>query len=191
MQYKNLKVAILFTLFSSNISYAKEYLGLDLGIQTKSEVLDILKKANAQYDTSYGYQGYSEDLPVIKVDSFGKFNKYGKLNESWLQFSPEGELYVINVVWYDSGKTFNVIKDALDKKYGKPSTRGTGFKVNYGYKDGDIDINLQRNTFGFDDSQTTGITYTFTPALKSVNDMKQKIDNDIREKNAKKAGSDF
>ncbi len=179
--------AIVFTGSAS----ASEYLGLDIGSGTKEGVITNLKSSGAIFEVDYGYQGYANDLPMIKVASYNKFNKYGKIKESWLSFSPENKLYNISVTWSDSGKTFKIFKDALDSKYGYGKEGGRGFKKNYTYQDVDTTILLIRNSFGFGDKQTTSLAYVFNPALQKVNDMKKKIDKDIRMKNAAKAGSDL
>ncbi|KHL69942.1 hypothetical protein SF06_10320 [Pseudomonas flexibilis] len=66
-----------------------------------------------------------------------------------------------------------------------------GFQQDYKYRDGNVDIVLNRNTFGFGNQQSTSLSYTFTPALQEVRKMKELIEDDIRQKNAKKAASDL
>lgn len=128
-------------------------------------LLNYWKKKNAGFDASYGYKGYEKELPSIKVTSFEDFEKYGEVNESWLDFAPDKKLYSIYVRWNDSGKTFSLIKDALDSKYGKPEVSGGGFEVTYKYIIDDIEIDLVRNTFGFDNDQKTSIQYIFNPEI--------------------------
>lgn len=172
-------------------AYAAEYLGLGLGEQTRDQVISSLKKSGARYEDDYGYKGYGNDLPIIKVSSFERFNKFGSVREAWLSFTPDKKLYEISVTWSDGGGTFKMLKDALDTKYGNASPQGMGFQQDYKYRDGKVDIVLNRNTFGFGNQQSTSLSYTFTPALQGVREMKEMIEDDIRKKNAKKAASDL
>lgn len=170
---------------------AAEYLGLGLGDQTRDQVIASLKKAGSRFEENYGYKGYGSDLPMIKVGSFERFNKFGPVREAWLSFAPDKKLYDISVTWSDTGETFKTLKDALDTKYGAASPQGMGFQQDYKYRDGNVDIVLNRNTFGFGNQQSTSLSYTFTPALQEVRKMKELIEDDIRQKNAKKAASDL
>jgi hypothetical protein len=74
----------------------------------------------------------------------------------------------MSITWSDAGETFKMLKDALDTKYGAASPQGMGFQKDYKYRDGNVDIVLNRNTFGFGNQQSTSLTYTFTPALQEV-----------------------
>ena len=170
---------------------AAEYLGLGLGDQTRDQVIASLKKAGSRFEDNYGYKGYGSDLPMIKVGAFERFNKFGPVREAWLSFAPDKKLYDISVTWSDTGETFKTLKDALDTKYGAASPQGMGFQQDYKYRDGNVDIVLNRNTFGFGNQQSTSLSYTFTPALQEVRKMKELIEDDIRQKNAKKAASDL
>ena len=172
-------------------AFANVYLGLDLGVATNDDVIKLLKEKDAGFDSGYGYKGYSKNLPSIKVTSFDVFEKYGDLNESWLAFAPDNKLYSIYVSWNDSGKTFTLLKDTLDSKYGKPDVSGGGFEVKYRYTSGDIEVDLVRNTFGFNNDQKTSIEYIYEPELYSVIEMKANIDKEIKDNNARKASSDF
>lgn len=189
----------IVTLFSASMllatsavssAYAAEYLGLGLGDHTRDQVIASLKKSGARYEDNYGYKGYG-GLPMIKVASFERFNKFGSVREAWLSFAPDMKLYDISVTWSDTGETFKTLKDALDTKYGTASPQGMGFQQDYKYRDGNVDIILNRNTFGFGDQQSTSLTYTLTAALQEVRKMKELIEDDIRQKNAKKAASDL
>lgn len=182
---------ILLAASAISSAYAAEYLGLGLGDQTRDQVIASLKKSGARYEDNYGYKGYGGDLPMIKVASFERFNKFGSVREAWLSFAPDKKLYEISVTWSDAGETFKTLKDALDTKYGAASPQGRGFQQDYKYRDGNVDIVLNRNTFGFGNQQSTSLTYTFTPALQEVRKMKELIEDDIRQKNAKKAASDL
>jgi len=184
------RVAVLAALMGCAQAQAAEYLGLALGEQTHDEVVSKLKEAGARFDTTYGFHGYNE-LPVIKVDDFAKFSKFGRIAEAWLYFAPDKKLFEISVTWFDAGSAFKTLKDALDTKYGAASHRGDGFEQNYNYRDGAVSIVLNRNTFGFGEDQKTSLDYTFTPEVDAVKTMKNRIENDIREKNAKKAASDL
>ena len=194
MKKQNAMASILVITFClillPNAVYAKEYLGLNLGEQTIEQVKSKLKKSGGSFDDHYGYRGYN-DLPVIKVSYFEKFNKFGSVREAWLSFSPNKKLYEISVTWSDSGKIFKILKDALDTKYGTASREGMGFQQDYIYRDGGVEITLHRNTFGFSSDQSTSLTYVYTPALSEVRKMKSLIEEDIKKKNAKKAASDL
>ncbi|MBD3792031.1 MAG: hypothetical protein IE918_07805 [Campylobacterales bacterium] len=188
-----MKRVVLFVIgFFSLVTnlYAGEYLGLGLGEMSTDQVKEYFKKSGSRFSDNYGYKGYS-DLPVMKVDYYEKFNKYGQVHEAWLSFSPDKKLYEISVTWRDAGETFKTMKDALDTKYGSASARGMGFNQSYEYRDGKVEITLGRNTFGFGSEQKTSLTYVFTPALAEVNKMKNIIEEDIKKKNAKKAASDL
>jgi len=63
-------------LFSANNTLAKEYLGFSPGTQSWDEVMLILKSAHAVFKDNYGYQGYANILPIIKINSYEKFNKF-------------------------------------------------------------------------------------------------------------------
>lgn len=187
---KNVGMALCFVLVTG-VANAGEYLGLGLGEQSIDQVKAALKKSGGGFDDNYGYKGYGADLPMIKVSYYEKFNKFGSVKEAWLSFAPDKKLYDISVTWQDSGSTFKTLKDALDTKYGTASPKGMGFKQDYEYKDGGVEITLTRNTFGFGNDQTTSLYYTFTPALAEVRKMKNLIEEDIKKKNAKKAASDL
>ena len=81
-------VLLLVTLTVS--TNAAEYLGLDLGVATKEKVLQQLKASNSPYEDDYGYRGYANDLPSVKILGYEKFNKLGSVTEAWLEFSPNG-----------------------------------------------------------------------------------------------------
>jgi len=180
---------------NENRTGARKYLGFSPGAQSWDKVISVLKTANAVYKTTYSYQGYTKVLPVIKVNSYSKFSKFGTVKESYLHFTPDRKLYQIVVTWEDAAetKTFNIIKDALDIKYGQPVTPGgignRGFRKEYQYKDNEITILLELNTFGF--KPTTSLLYTYTPATQEYVNAKKRIDADIKQKNAKKAGTDL
>ena len=175
----------------TGVASASEYLGLNLGGGTKNSIIKKLESSGAAYDAGYGYKGYGNDLPTVKVTSYQKFNKYGNVKSSWLKFSPDKKLYKISVTWSDTGSTFKTFKDALDSKYGHSKQSGRGFKKDYTYRDGKVEVVLNRNTFGFGNKQTTSLAYTYTPALQEVRKMERLIEDDIRKKNASKAGSDL
>jgi hypothetical protein len=184
-------IILIFTIAASNSAYAAKYLGLELGNGTLDEIYKQLKSSGASFDPGYGYRGSSIFLPSIKVRSFDRFNKFGKINEAWLNFSPKQKLYKISVTWSDSGDIYKVFKDALDTKYGKAHRSGMGFNTSYNYQDGNVEISLERNTFGFGNDQKTSLIYTFKPALTEVNKMKALIDELIRKENAAKVASDL
>lgn len=180
----------LAAMLHTQVSCAVEYLGLDIGKQTLEQTKSQLTAASAQFEDNYGYKGYS-DLTFIKVTQFDRFNKFGAVREGWLRFSPKEVLYEVMVTYADSGETFKVLKDALDSKYGHPQVNGTGFNQNYSYRDGKVNIILERNTFGFGADQKTTLLYTYTPLLGEVKKMQAHIEGEIRKANAKKAGSDL
>ena len=172
-------------------AHATDYLGLDLGVATKEKIAQQLKASSSPFEDDWGYRGYSNDLPSFKVLGYEKFNKFGNVNEAWLEFSPKGVLYRIVVKYNDSGETFKVLKDALDTKYGRANQQGMGFEAEYKYRDGKADIYLIRNTFGFGNDQKTTLIYAWTPFTGEVNKMKAAIEDDIKKKNAKEAASDL
>lgn len=173
------------------LAQATEYLGLDLGVATKDKIAQQLKASSSPFEDDWGYKGYSNDLTSFKVLGYEKFNKFGNVNESWLEFSPKGVLYRITVKYNDSGETFKILRDALDTKYGRSSQQGSGFETESKYRDGKAEISLVRNTFGFGNDQSTTLVYTWTPFASEVNKMKAIIDGDIKKKNAKKAVGDL
>jgi len=175
----------------ASAAHATEYLGLDLGAVTKEKAADQLKAAGSAFEDNYGYKGYGRDLPVFKVSSHERFSKLGRLEEAWLEFSPKGVLYKLQVTYADAGETFKVVKDALDAKYKSAPQRGFGFNQEYKYRDGKTDISLLRNTFGFGADQKTTLVYVWTPLVAEVNRAKAAVDEDIKKKNARKAGSDL
>ena len=187
---KTLTLGAIALIFAS-ISSANEYLGLGLGEQSKDQVMAALKEAGGTFDDKYGYKGYASDLPMVKVSYYEKFNKFGSLKNAWLSFTPKNKLYDISVTWSDAGSTFKTLKDALDSKYGNPKKHGRGFKKNYNYRDGNVEIVLNRNEFGFGNRQSTSLTYTDTTALSEVKNMKNRIEDHIKKKNAQKAASDL
>jgi len=191
--YYLIKILMICSAFvlSNSMVCAQEYLGLKLGKMTIEQVKVLLKKTSGRYDDNYGYRGYGNDLPLIKITYYEKFNKFGSVNSAWLSFTPDKKLYDISVTWNDAGKIFQTMKDALDSKYGNASRKGGGFNQSYKYKNGNISISLDRNTFGFGERQKTSLSYVHTPDLPEVNKMKKMIELDIKKKNAKKAASDL
>lgn len=182
----------LFLLFGLSASIqAGEYFDLSPGSDTLEQVVTKLKAASASYDATYGYKGYGEDLPSIKVSRYSRFDKLGTVREAWLSFGPDKVLYEIAVRWSDAGDTFKTLRDALDSKYGAAQAKGMGFDSSYGYRDGSVSIKLDRSTFGFGEQQSTTLTYEFGPALAKVAEMKRRIEDDIRKKNAAKVGGDL
>lgn len=184
-------LVIVGTLALATNLFAGEYFGLGLGGMDIEQVKEHFKKTGARFSDNYGYKGHSKKLLVMKVDYYEKFNKFGDVKEAWLSFSPDKKLYEVSVTWRDAGDTFKTIRDALDSKYGNPETSGMGFNQDFIYRDKSVDINLNRNTFGFGSEQSTTLIYVFTPALAEVGKMKNLIDEDIRKKNAEKAASDL
>ncbi|MRV75993.1 hypothetical protein GJ700_30195 [Duganella sp. FT92W] len=170
---------------------AAEYLGFDLGTLTYDNAKKQLQAANAPFEDTWGYQGYVQDLPSLKVLGYEKFNKYGNVKEAWLQFSPKKVLYKITVQYNDAGDTFKLLKDALDTKYGRATQHGAGFETEYRYRDGKADITLHRNTFGFGNDQVTSLIYVWPALIGEVKQMQAAIEADIKKKNAKKAGADL
>lgn len=173
-----------------SVAMAGTHLGFTLGETTCADAEKIIRDAGGSCNNGYGYKGY-KDLPMIKVTSFATFDKFGALDEAWLNFTPDRKLYRIEAVWSDAGQTFATLKDALDAKYGQPRHQGMGFSQDYQYRDGKVAIVLNRNTFGFGKSQKTTLTYTDTTALAEVGTMRKQIEEDIRNKNASKAAGDL
>jgi len=180
-------------LFSANKTLAKEYLGFSPGVQSWDEVVLTLKTVHAVYEDNYGYQGYTNILPSIKVLSYEKFNKFGQITEAWLNFTSDRKLYQVTVTWQRANKVFKILKDALDTKYGQPAVPGgignMGFWKEYHYKDHDVAILLKLNEFGFE--PTTSLSYTYTLATPEFENAKKRIEADIKQKNAQKAGADL
>jgi hypothetical protein len=187
---KHFVVALSLTVVASSAG-AVEYLGLDLGAATKDKIVQQLKATNSPFEDNYGYKGYSNDLPSIKILGYEKFNKFGNVKEAWLEFSPKKVLYRIIVTYNDAGDTFKLLKDALDTKYGRPQQEGMGFNMEYKYRDGNSGISLVRDTFGFSNEQKTTLIYQWTPFIGEVSKMKAAIENDIKMKNASKAAKDL
>lgn len=175
--------------FSLSIQ-AAEYLSLNLGSQNYEAVIEQLKQNGADFQTDYGYKGYL-DLPIIKVTQYSHFNKHGRVKEAWLYFTEKKALYKIEVTWHDSGSIKTKFKDALDSKYGRANAQGMGFNKTFNYKDKNVQIQMLRNEFGFGDDQTTGLTYTYQPALKSVAKTQATIDAHIRKQNAASVSNDL
>lgn len=173
------------------VLHAGEYFGFNPGQQSRAEVVTLLQEQNASFDTNYGYRGYSKDLPVIKVEHYPTFSKFGSVKEAWLSFTPDKVLYDIDVTWADGGETFKTIKDALDTKYGSPQISGSGFRRQFRYRDNQVKITLTRNTFGFGSDQSTSLRYVYQPAVAAVKAMKERIEKDIKQKNAQKAAADL
>ena len=188
---KRICVSLVTFLIVASMASASQYLGLGLGNATMEQVMETLKQAGANFDSNFGYKGYGKDLPVMKVSNYQKFNKFGSVSKAWLSFTPSKILYEISVTWQDAGDTFKTLKDALDTKYGTAVPQGMGFQQNYNYSDGNVDILLNRNTFGFENQQTTSLIYSYTPALPEVHNMQGLIEEDIKKKNAKKASADL
>ena len=180
----------LFTATAIAVSVSaqcKEYLGFDLGSATDTAVKTQLDNAGAQYETSYGYKGYS-DLTMYKVNSFSGFSKYGNVSSAWLYFTPESTLYKVEVTYADAGSTYRIFSDALSGRYTLTNSGGFGFDKTATYRDGDVQINLKRNEFGFGSNQKTTLEYVYQPALSEVDTMKSRIEEAIRRENAQKAG---
>jgi hypothetical protein len=183
-------LVIMVLLVLTTKLYAGEYLGFQLGTATLAQVEAQLKKSGARFNDGFGYHGYLE-LQTIRVDSYQTLNKFGSVKDAWLSFTPKKTLYQIDVIWHDAGELFKTFKDALDTKYGSATVSGFGFESDYAYHDGNVAITLHRSTFGFGEEQTTALTYVFTPAQAEVDAMRERIDDDIKRKHAKKAGADL
>ncbi len=169
---------------------AGAYFGFVPGKTTWEAALRILRQEGAAFEDDWGYRGYT-DLPFIKVLAYGRFARLGAVREAWLLFGPDRVLYQISVTWGDAGQTFQLVKDALDGKYGPPEVSGFGFETRFVYRDGPVRITLLRNTFGFGADQTTRLDYLYEPALPAVDKAKARIDAHIRQQNLRKAGSDL
>lgn len=167
---------------------APEHLGFALHINSYEDVVKKLKARNAVFSDQYGYRGYANDLPVIKVMSDNLMNVHGEIDSAWLNFTPNHKLYLISVTWKDEGKTYTIIKDVFDQKYQLQNNTGRGFVTKHIYKNGDTKITLIRNTFGFGLNQKTSIEYLHLPSVSEVETMKQEIDAHIKKKNMKQKG---
>tara|TARA_R110001606_G_scaffold398991_1_gene579829 strand:+ start:4904 stop:5473 length:570 start_codon:yes stop_codon:yes gene_type:complete len=166
---------------------AKTYMGLDVGEHTQTQVEQVFAEAKASYDTGYGYKGYSE-LGMFKVSSYSGFDKYGTVKSAWLYFTPDKQLYKLEVTYGDAGSTHTLFSDALSSKYKLIGNNSRGFNSSQVYADDDVHITLARNAFGFGNDQKTILTYEFQPAISEVHVMEQLIEKAIAKKNANKAG---
>lgn len=184
-------VFAIITCIASTSVHAGTYLGLPLGEADKDAVAKQLRQQQASFGDDYGWKGYVNELPIFKINAYHKFDKFGQVKEAWLGFAPDGKLYQIDVTWWDAGATFKMLKDALDSKYGNAAGKGFGFDSNYTYRDGPVSIVLERDTFGFSDEQKTRLRYTYTPLLSKVRSARALIEQDIKEKNARKAAGDL
>jgi hypothetical protein len=181
---------VIATAFSI-AAQAKSYLSFDLGKTTKQQVKIQLEKNNSQFETNYGYKGYSTDLPIFKINDYRVFRKYGTVNQAWMHFTPDNILYKVTVTYNDAGSTYKVFKDSLTSKYGVGANTGSGFNKTSTYGDGDVQITLARNEFGFGNNQKTILTYEFEPAKASVYNMQKKIEQHIAKQNSAKASADL
>ena len=166
---------------------AKEYLSLDVGKATISDISSQLKEAGANFESDYGYKGYT-DLTMFKINNYSGFSKYGSVSSAWLHFDPSKTLYKVEVTYADAGNTYKMFKDALSAKYRVTQNSSRGFEKTTAYSDGDFSIVLNRNEFGFGSDQKTTLTYEFQPAIPAVIDMRAQIEEVIRKKNAAQAG---
>lgn len=167
------------------------YLGFTFNLD-KASTEKILASRQAVFDSGYGYRGYGKDLPSIKLKSDPIINKHGPIKEAWLNFTPPPHrLYQVFVTWGDSGSTYTLLKDVLDQKYKSDKARHDGFVVTHQYLDGDVQITLIRNNFGFGERQTTTLKYVYLPDIHSVNVRKAQIDKDIKKQKIKSAGGDL
>lgn len=172
----------------------KKYLGFSPGAQSWDEVVSTLKTAHAVYKATYSYQGYTKVLPVIKVNSYEKFSKFGLVKESFLFFTPDRKLYRILVTWGNTDETFKILKDALDVKYGQPKIGKMGAREKYRYAnhgDHEVAILLEHDTSRLFELPWFALSYTYTPSTQKYLDAKKRIDADIKQKNAQKVGSDL
>ena len=167
---------------------AKSYLSFDLGKASKTQVLAKLDKSQASYAANYGYNGYSSNLPIIKINRYKGFSKHGQVNNAWLYFTPDNLLYKISVEYADGGSTHKIFSDSLNGKYGLQKRGGHGFSKTQHYLDEQVGITLTRNEFGFGKDQKTTLEYQYHPLTKAVDNMKIRIDKDIAQKNVNKAG---
>lgn len=182
---KKLVLSLIGVFFLVTNLYAGEHLGLDLGGMNRNQVIAHLKKSGAQFRENFGWKGYRNDLPVIKIDHYNVLNRYGPIKLAWLSFSPDQKLYEIYVVWNNTDESFKTIKDALDAKY--PRFSDSLGIASYQDVDNNVSIRLVRR----EADQTTSLTYEYSPALAEVNKMKNLIEEDIKKKNAEKAVSDL
>lgn len=183
-----IKSAVICALALGGVAaHAKSYMTLDLGQATQETVSKTLKSANAQFNTEYGYKGYS-DLAIFEVTQYQAFSKHGSVKESWLYFAPDDTLYRFEVTYADAGQLYQRFLDALNSKYTRVSHNGHGFTKVTKFNDGDFQITLTRNEFGFGSDQKTTIEYVDKTALPDVARVKKQIDQYIAQQNAKKAG---
>jgi len=188
--FELVNVLTVITLMATTPALAGQYFRLDLGVSKRSEILEQLRSAGAQFDPGFSYKG-RDLLPSIKVTSYDRFNRLGKVREAWLQFDPDGILYLISVTWSDAGATFKTVQDGLAAKYRRENSNAFGFNSTQTYRDGKTRILLERNSFGFGSNQTTTLKYIFTPAEAAVQATKNRIEQEIRQENARKTGGNL
>lgn len=182
--------SLLFTaIFAATAmpAIANTYMGLDIGKDSQTQVKEVLDKAKASYETDYGYKGYS-DLAMYKINSYSAFSKYGTVDSAWLYFTPDYQLYKLTVTYRDAGSVHTLFRDALNNKYKTLRNSSGGFNASQIFGDGEVQITLARNTFGFGSDQKTTLTYEYQPSLDAVRKMEQRIQTIIASKNAEKAG---
>ena len=138
---------------SMAVAGGPNYFGLTLNLNTQDDVIKTLKARKANFNDNYGYRGYGNDLPVIKILNDPLFNQHGDLQDAWLEFTPKKRLYRIHVTWRDAGDTYTLIKDVFDDKYQLQRQSGKGFVSKHIYQHGDTLITLTRNRFGFGKNQ--------------------------------------
>lgn len=189
----HIRRALWGLLLTGSLAWAggPQYFGFTINVNSKEDVINTLKARHAVFNDQYGYKGYSQDLPVIKVMNDPLLSSQGEIDEAFLEFTPDKKLYRIAVTWRDAGKTYTVIKDVFDGKYQLQKNSGQGFVKKHIYKNGDTKIILTRNAFGFGSNQKTSVEYLHLPALPEVEKMKQRIDTHIKNKNVKEKGANL
>ncbi|MFB6261441.1 MAG: hypothetical protein ABEK42_12380 [Thiohalorhabdaceae bacterium] len=166
------------------------YFGFRLGETDRDAVMAKLDEREAAYNAAYGYKGFTE-LRKIKVTEYDRFAKYGPLDVAWLAFTPERELYKLEITWNDAGKTFKGLKDVLDRKYGTGEARGWLLEETYRYRDDDVTVTLNRSTFSPGQDRKTTLTYVYEPATEAVARMKNKIEQSLEAPNPLEAFNDL
>lgn len=188
---------------------AKEYLGFNLGQDSFEKIQEELTKKKIKYTIEY-YKSKNQqditDLPVIKIESYPLWEKYGKIKKGELSFC-KGTLSSISVGWVDNAGTIVTFgKDFVNhisRKEVKSSlyrTLDTAFRkkyeiMSYNYEhDGKIDalykdetdvkITLVRRTIKpnmnpLNITFITTVTYHDNALVEAKTDMIQSINEDI------------
>lgn len=172
-------------------SSATEYLGFDLGSATMDEVVQQIKDSKAKYERLY-YKGHPS-CPLLVVSAYEKFDKFGKVGSSSLVFTRKAVLQSIHIFYDDKQyKTFKVLKDILDSKYGATDNLLSEYDTvaggqRYVYNTENVCITLRcESVFKRGDERTTTLKYEWMPLQKQVDDARAFVDEAFKKLNNEK-----